>query len=77
MSYKLDFVADKDVKPFDEAETHGEVQVFIDPVALMYVVGTEMDWQVTELSQEFVFSNPNIEATCGCGESFTVAQQKT
>ena len=46
--------------------------VFVDPMALMHVVGTVMDFEETELSREFTFSNPNAKGKCGCGESFNV-----
>eukprot|EP00546_Thalassionema_frauenfeldii_P010510 CAMPEP_0178917108 /NCGR_PEP_ID=MMETSP0786-20121207/13056_1 /TAXON_ID=186022 /ORGANISM="Thalassionema frauenfeldii, Strain CCMP 1798" /LENGTH=69 /DNA_ID=CAMNT_0020590607 /DNA_START=324 /DNA_END=533 /DNA_ORIENTATION=- len=49
-----------------------DIEVFIEPMALMNVVGTTMDWVETELSAEFTFSNPNSKGECGCGESFNV-----
>lgn len=48
------------------------VTVFVDPMALMHVVGTVMDYEETELSSEFTFNNPNVKGKCGCGESFSV-----
>jgi iron-sulfur cluster assembly 1 len=54
-----------------EMESHG-IRVFIDPMALLNIVGTEMDWEETELASEFTFHNPNSKGQCGCGESFTV-----
>ena len=63
-----------ETKPkFDEEVDVGEgVKVFIDPMALMHVVGTVMDFEETELSREFTFNNPNAKGSCGCGESFNV-----
>ena len=49
------------------------VKVLVDPGALMHVVGTTMDWVEDEVRASFVFSNPNQEGSCGCGESFTSA----
>lgn len=46
--------------------------LFVDPMATMYVAGTVMDWEETELSAEFTFRNPNAKGECGCGESFNV-----
>lgn len=46
--------------------------VFVDPMALMHVVGTVMDFEETELAREFTFQNPNVKGKCGCGESFNV-----
>jgi iron-sulfur cluster assembly protein len=48
------------------------VRVVIDKRALMFVVGTEMDFVDNEIKSEFVFNNPNAKGTCGCGESFHV-----
>ena len=48
------------------------VKVFIEPRAMLTVVGTVMDWHEDALSAEFVFTNPNAKSLCGCGESFSV-----
>ncbi|CAM9454391.1 unnamed protein product [Hapterophycus canaliculatus] len=50
----------------------GEVRLFVDPMATLYIAGTVMDWEETELSSEFTFTNPNAKGECGCGESFNV-----
>ena len=49
------------------------MKILVDPTALMYVVGTRMDYVEDALRSEFVFENPNATGTCGCGESFNVA----
>ena len=49
-----------------------DVKVIVDSKALMFLIGTEMDYVDNEVSSEFVFNNPNSKGTCGCGESFTV-----
>ncbi|CAM9208887.1 unnamed protein product [Phaeothamnion confervicola] len=69
-SYTLKFSDDKPAK--DEEIADKGVRVFVDPSATFYVVGTVMDWEETELSAEFTFTNPNAKGTCGCGESFNV-----
>ena len=46
------------------------VKIFIDSKAQLSLLGTEMDYAESKLSSEFVFNNPNIKGTCGCGESF-------
>lgn len=46
--------------------------LFVDPMATLYIAGTVMDWEETELSSEFTFRNPNAKGECGCGESFNV-----
>ena len=48
------------------------VKVIIDSKAQLTLLGTEMDFIETKLSTEFIFNNPNIKGTCGCGESFNV-----
>ena len=48
------------------------VKVLIDPKAIMYLLGTEMDYKKEELSSTFVFKNPNETERCGCGESFKI-----
>ena len=55
----------------EEVEQDG-VKIFIDSKAQLTLLGTEMDYCESKLSSEFVFNNPNITGTCGCGESFTV-----
>lgn len=52
-------------------KSHG-VNVYVDPKAIFFLVGTEMDFVETELSSEFTFTNPNSKGSCGCGESFNV-----
>jgi iron-sulfur cluster assembly protein len=47
--------------------------VLIDPKAVMYLLGTEMDYRTEKLSSQFVFSNPNQTGACGCGESVNLA----
>jgi Fe-S cluster assembly iron-binding protein IscA len=49
-----------------------QLAVYIDPRALMHIIGTRMDYVDTDLASEFVFENPNAKGTCGCGESFNV-----
>lgn len=73
LSYTLNYVLENDESVHKDItmETHG-VKLWIEPMALFNVVGTTMDWEETELSSEFTFSNPNSKGECGCGESFTV-----
>lgn len=70
LSYTLNYAFEKPPKD-EEMDAHG-IKVFIEPMALFNVVGTTMDWEETELSSEFTFSNPNSKGECGCGESFNV-----
>lgn len=78
MAYTLDYC-----KPGEEVATGRDelveqdgIKVKIDGKALMYVVGTRMDFIENDVGSEFVFENPNASGTCGCGESFTTTDQK-
>ena len=70
MSYVMEYA--KKVNPNDEVIEDKGVQVFIDSSAIMYLLGTEMDYKKEEFSSNFVFKNPNETERCGCGESFKV-----
>jgi iron-sulfur cluster assembly protein len=67
MSYTMDY-AEAAVPGEDVVEDKG-VKVFIDPKAVLFLFGTEMDFQTTKLASQFVFNNPNQTSACGCGES--------
>ena len=69
-SYTLEF-ADTRSELDEVVETH-DIAVFIDPKAVMFVIGTEMDYIDTKLQSGFEFRNPNAKGHCGCGESFHV-----
>ena len=68
MSYVMEYT--KKVNPNDEIIEDKGVKVFVDSAAIMYLLGTEMDYKKEELSSTFVFNNPNETERCGCGESF-------
>tara|TARA_B100001540_G_C15547681_1_gene524391 strand:- start:173 stop:505 length:333 start_codon:yes stop_codon:yes gene_type:complete len=70
MSYVMEYAAK--ANPNDEIIEDKGVKVFIDPGAIMYLLGTEMDYKKEEFSSSFVFKNPNETERCGCGESFKV-----
>jgi iron-sulfur cluster assembly protein len=67
MSYTMEY-ADK-IDPLDEIVEDRGVRILIDPKAVLFLLGTEMDYKVDKLSAQFVFNNPNQTAACGCGES--------
>ena len=70
LAYKLEYA--DDVRPEDkEFESHG-VRVIVDPKSLPYLDGTELDFAREGLNQGFKFNNPNVQDSCGCGESFNV-----
>ena len=70
MSYVMEYA--KNTNPNDENVEDKGVKVLIDPKAIMYLLGTEMDYKKEELSSSFVFKNPNETERCGCGESFKI-----
>lgn len=70
LSYTLDYAKEKN--KFDEEVTQDGVCVIIDKKAQLSLLGTEMDFVENKLASEFIFNNPNIKGTCGCGESFSV-----
>ncbi len=70
MTYIMEYT--KDVNPNDEVIEDKGVKVFIDSAAIMYLLGTEMDYKKEQFSSQFVFNNPNETERCGCGESFKV-----
>ena len=70
MSYIMEYA--KEINPTDEVIEDKGVKVFIDPSAIMYLLGTEMDFKKEEFTSNFVFKNPNETERCGCGESFKV-----
>ncbi len=67
MSYTMEY-AEK-VDPLDEVVEDRGVRILIDPKAVLFLLGTEMDYKTDKLSAQFVFNNPNQTAACGCGES--------
>ncbi len=70
MSYIMEYA--KEINPNDEVIEDKGVKVFVDPGAIMYLLGTEMDYKKGEFSSTFVFKNPNETERCGCGESFKI-----
>ncbi len=70
MSYIMEYT--KVANPNDEIIEEKGVKVFIDSSAIMYLLGTEMDYKKEQFSSQFIFKNPNETERCGCGESFKV-----
>ena len=66
MSYTMDYA--EDAKPFDEVMEDKGVKIFIDPKAILFLIGTELDFVQENWARGFVFNNPNQTAACGCGE---------
>ena len=70
LSYKVDFT--DEAKPGDDVVVTEGGKVYVDPKALMYILGSEMDYQEDRFFSGFLFMNRNEKGRCGCGESFTV-----
>lgn len=67
MEYTMEYAEERG--PHDEVVEDRGVRLLIDPTAVMFLLGTEMDYQVNEMRSGFVFNNPNQTSACGCGES--------
>jgi iron-sulfur cluster assembly protein len=70
MSYTMEYA--EAVNPLDETVEDKGVTVLIDPKAVLFLLGTEMDYKVDKLAAQFVFNNPNQTSACGCGESVAI-----
>ena len=70
LSYSIEYA--DEIGKFDEVVEKDGIKVLIDPKAVMFLIGTEMDFVQEELKSGFVFRNPNEKGRCGCGESFHV-----
>jgi iron-sulfur cluster assembly protein len=74
MSYTMDYA--ESAQPLEEVVEDKGVKIFIDPKAILFLIGTEMDFVREKLGARFVFNNPNQTAACGCGESVSIAPAK-
>ena len=70
MSYTMDYAEGQG--PLDEVIEEKGVRILVDPKAVMFLIGTEMDFKRDKLAARFVFSNPNQTEACGCGESVVI-----
>ena len=66
----------EEIGPIDEVVTDKGVTILIEPKAVLYLVGTVIDYETTKLASKFVFKNPNETDACGCGESVTIIPVK-
>ena len=69
-SYTMDFA--REIGPADEVIDAGGVELVVDPMAVMYLLGTRIDYKEDRLGAQFIFENPNEKSRCGCGESFSI-----
>src|SRR5438093_5922290 len=70
MSYTMEYA--EEGRPGEDVVEDKGVKVFVDPKAVLFLLGTEMDYQTTKLAAQFVFNNPNQTSACGCGESVAI-----
>ncbi len=68
--YVFEYAVEKN--PLDEVVEDKDVTILIDPKAVLFLIGTTIDYETTKLSSKFVFNNPNETDACGCGESVTI-----
>lgn len=69
-SYMVEYA--QELRKFEDMVEHNGAKVFIDPKAVMYLLGSELDYRESKMESGFVFTNPNEKGRCGCGESFSV-----
>ena len=74
MEYTMEYA--EAANPTDEVVEDKGVRILIDPKAVLFLLGTEMDYKTEKLSAQFVFNNPNQTSACGCGESVQLAPAK-
>ena len=70
MSYTMEYASE--AKPFEEVMEDRGVKIFIDPKAILFLIGTELDFVQEKLGARFTFKNPNQTSACGCGESVQI-----
>ncbi|CAO5674123.1 MAG: Iron-binding protein IscA [Holosporales bacterium] len=70
LSYSIEYVDEK--SPGDEELIVDDIHILIDPKAVLYIIGTEMDYQESDVKAGFTFLNPNEKGRCGCGKSFHI-----
>ncbi len=73
LAYAMEFA--KTQREDEEVVEDQGVKLFIEPSAIMYIIGSELDFKSNEYEQSFVFENPNKTGGCGCGESFSTAEK--
>ena len=66
------FAYAEEIQPLDEVVEDKGVTILIEPKAVLFLIGTEIDYEVTKLASKFIFRNPNETDACGCGESVTI-----
>ena len=70
MAYTIEY--EEKIRPGDDVVDEKGVKIVVDPKALMFLIGTEMDYKTDKFTSQFVFNNPNETSACGCGESVAI-----
>ncbi len=70
LSYVVEYASE--MKKFEDIVEYDGIKIFIDPAAVMFLIGSTMDYEESKFQSGFIFQNPNETAKCGCGESFSV-----
>jgi iron-sulfur cluster assembly protein len=73
-SYTVEYA--HEVRPTDEVVEDKGVKVLVDPKAVLFLLGTEMDYKADKMQAQFIFNNPNQVSACGCGESVQLTAAK-
>ena len=74
MIYTMNYA--EETNPLDEVVEDQGIKIFIEPKAILFLIGTEMDFETSKLGSRFSFRNPNETASCGCGESVSITPVK-
>ena len=74
MSYTMNYA--EETNPLDEVVEDQGIKIFIEPKAILFLIGTDMDFETSKLGSRFSFRNPNETASCGCGESVSITPVK-
>ena len=73
-SYKVEYADEQ--RKFEDIVEHNGIRFYVDPMAVMYLLGSQLDYLESKMESGFVFTNPNETGRCGCGESFSAAPNK-
>ncbi len=74
MEYTMEYASEQ--QQHEEVVEDKDVKILIEPKAILFLLGTEMDYRTEKLSSGFVFNNPNATSACGCGESVAITPAK-
>lgn len=71
-TYDMSMIDEKEIIDDDEIINKENIKIIVDGASILYLIGTELDYQVTLIGSQFVFNNPNSKSKCGCEKSFSV-----